>query len=226
MSTRHERIESVVQVIILLLVGSMAGAASFTHVHDWTMTNSPTGTGDWFGWANAVISELTPAAAGLEIRRRKRHNQHVGYPMAVLITAACVSIAAQLAVAKPGPTGWLLAAVPALAFLALSKLVLSRTTPLPVITTVEPGTAVQVTAQRPAIDQHHTPNDPATTPVQVPAGLLTGARMAIHHHEHTTGHPITADGLADQLNITPTLAAAVLRDLGHHDGIPTPGSRP
>src|SRR5215475_13516064 len=109
----------------------MAGAASFTHVHDWTMRNAPPGTGSWFGWANAVISDLTPTAAGIEIRRRKRHHQPIAYPMAVLIAAATLSLSAQVAEAKAGPTGWLISAVPALAFLALSKLVLSRTSPTP-----------------------------------------------------------------------------------------------
>ena len=49
---KSERLESAVQVTILLLIGGMAGAASFTHVHDWTMANSPAGTGDWFGWVD------------------------------------------------------------------------------------------------------------------------------------------------------------------------------
>ena len=105
----------------------MAGAASFTHVHDWTMRNAPPGTGGWFGWANAVISELTPTAAGLEIRRRKRQHRPVAYPMAVLIAAAALSLAAQVAQATAQPHRLALAAVPALAFLALTKLVFSRT---------------------------------------------------------------------------------------------------
>ncbi|MFI6814738.1 DUF2637 domain-containing protein [Nonomuraea sp. NPDC050328] len=127
MTSRAERTESAVQLMILLLVGLMAGAASFTHVHDWTMANSPQGTGEWFGWANAVISELTPTASALEVRRRKRHGHSTAYPMTVLIASAVLSIAAQIAVAQPHPTGWLIAAIPALAFLALTKLVLSRT---------------------------------------------------------------------------------------------------
>ncbi|MFB4293431.1 hypothetical protein ACBI99_37740 [Nonomuraea sp. ATR24] len=126
-TNRAERVESGVQLVILLLVGLMAGAASFTHVHDWTMANSPEGTGEWFGWANAVISELTPTASGLEVRRRKRNGQPIVYPMIVLIASAGLSIAAQIAVAEPHPVGWLIAAIPALAFLALTKLVLSRT---------------------------------------------------------------------------------------------------
>ena len=127
MTTRPERAETTIQIIILITIGGMAGAASFTHVHDWTMHHSPHGTGGWFGWANAVISELTPTAAGLEIRRRKRDHGSIAYPMAVLIAAAVLSLSAQVAEATPGFTGWLVAAVPALAFLALSKLVLSRT---------------------------------------------------------------------------------------------------
>nr|WP_218908191.1 DUF2637 domain-containing protein [Micromonospora jinlongensis] len=120
-----------VLVLIVLTVGGLAGAASFTHVHDWTMANSPPGTGDWFGWANAAISELLPLAALLTIRRRRRTGGPIGYPMFLLVCAVALSLSAQLAVAKPGVSGALLSAVPALAFLGLSKLIFS-TTPAPV----------------------------------------------------------------------------------------------
>ncbi|MET8283534.1 DUF2637 domain-containing protein [Micromonospora sp. NPDC005174] len=126
-----ERAEGLALVLIVLTVGGLAGAASFTHVHDWTMNNSPAGTGDWFGWANAAISELLPFAALLTIRRRRRTGGPVGYPLFLLVCAVALSLAAQLAVARPSPSGWLLSAVPALAFLGLSKLVFSAT-PAPV----------------------------------------------------------------------------------------------
>jgi hypothetical protein len=126
-----KRIEGVLLVAILLIVGGFAGAASFTHVKDWTMANSPAGTGEWFGWANAVISELIPMAALLVIRQRRRTGGSVGYPMFLLVCAAGLSLSAQLAVAKPGPSGWLLSAVPALAFLGLSKLVLAGASATP-----------------------------------------------------------------------------------------------
>ncbi|GGM50973.1 DUF2637 domain-containing protein [Dactylosporangium sucinum] len=122
----RERAESGAQVLILLAVAGMAGAASFTHVHDWTMHNSPDGTGDWFGWANAMVTELIPLAAGLEARRRRRRGIPVGrYPVALIIGAVALSLAGQFAEAKPGVSGWLISAVPALGFLALIKLVLS-----------------------------------------------------------------------------------------------------
>ncbi|MEU1602363.1 DUF2637 domain-containing protein [Micromonospora matsumotoense] len=130
MKSNADRVEGVVLVLIVLTVGGLAGAASFTHVHDWTMANSPTGTGDWFGWANAAISELLPLAALLTIRRRRRTGGPVGYPLFLLVCAVALSLAAQLAVAHPSLSGWLLSAVPALAFLGLSKLVFS-TAPTP-----------------------------------------------------------------------------------------------
>lgn len=126
MSTRSERAENAVQVLVLLAVGGMAGAASFTHMHDWTMTNSSEGTPEWFGWGNAVISELTPLVAGLEVRRQRRAGNPAGLALTVLVVFASLSMAAQFAQAKPGLSGWLLAGLPAAAFMILIKLVLSR----------------------------------------------------------------------------------------------------
>jgi hypothetical protein len=199
---RPGRAEDLIQIIILLLIGVMAGAASFTHVHDWTMRNAPAGTGGWFGWANAVISELTPTAAGLEIRRRKRAHRPIAYPMTVLVAAAALSLTAQVAQARHSLTGWLVAAVPALAFLALSKLVFSRTT------IQHPATAGTPHGEQPG-PQSAAP--PAAEPV--PPGLLTGARMAAFAHRQATGQPITADTLASHLAIPPALAAQLLHAL-------------
>jgi hypothetical protein len=205
-STRSERIENTVQVLILLVIGGMAGAASFTHVHDWTMHNVPAGTGGWFGWANAVISELTPTAAGLEIRRRKRANRPIVYPMAVLIAAVALSLSAQVAQAKHSPTGWLVAVVPALAFLALSKLVLSRTTAQPGMPADPPRTE-QPTNLGPVSEDGSAPGS------AIPPELLTGARMAAFSHRQATGQPMTTDTLASHLAIPRDLAGQLLHAL-------------
>jgi uncharacterized membrane protein len=146
-----ERAEGPILVAILLTVAGFAGAASFTHVHDWTMRNTPTGTPGWFGWANAVISELVPIACALVIRRRRRTGLPVGYPLGLLVAAVALSLAAQLAVAKPGPSGWLLSAVPALAFIALTKLVLSTTPqPAPAVDDTVPAPAASKPSEQPA----------------------------------------------------------------------------
>jgi succinate dehydrogenase hydrophobic anchor subunit len=229
------RIEGLVLVLILIMVAGFAGAASFTHVKDWTLANSPTGTGEWFGWANAVISELVPIASLLTIRRRRRTGSSIGYPMFLLIAAAGLSLAAQLAVAKSGPSGWLLSAVPALAFMALVKLVLAPVTTTDGHTTTEPATEQAAAAPADLADLDPVGTDPATVPAvvdvpsvpatpaadpvpvdrpQVPTHLLPTARFAAVQHEQTTGRPITADELATRMSVTPAVAGQLL-DLVH-----------
>jgi hypothetical protein len=131
MKLTTDRIEGLTLTIILTTVAVAAGWASFTHVHDWTMRHAPAGTPDAFGWVNAVISELVPVAALLTIKRRRRDGAPIGYPLSLLIAAGTLSLSAQLAVAQPSPSGWLLSAVPALAFMALVKLVFTSTTAAP-----------------------------------------------------------------------------------------------
>jgi hypothetical protein len=161
---RAEQIEGLLLVAILLTVGGFAGAASFTHVKEWTMANSPAGTGEWFGWANAVISELIPTAALLTIRQRRRAGGSVSYPLFLLVCAAGLSLSAQLAVAKSGPSGWLLSAVPALAFLGLSKLVLAGAPATPARPV--PANTVELT-QSP--ESSHIEADDRAAEVAVPA---------------------------------------------------------
>jgi hypothetical protein len=186
---RAQQVECLVLIAILVTVGGFAGLASFTHVKDWTLDNSPTGTGAWFGWANAAISELIPIAALLTIRRRKRTGQPIGYPMSLLVAAVALSLAAQLAVAKPGLSGWLLSAVPALAFLGLSKLVLAPT-PTPATPQTTADVAVPVAETTP--DTPPTiPTGPATaSPVQVrPPGLVPVPAAAFTRLNGATVHP-------------------------------------
>ncbi|MCZ7472758.1 hypothetical protein [Micromonospora sp. WMMC273] len=225
------RIEGLVLVLILIAVAGFAGAASFTHVKDWTLANSPAGTGAWFGWANAVISELVPIACLLTIRRRRRTGAPIGYPLFLLIAAASLSLAAQLAVAKPGISGWLLSAVPALAFMALVKLVLapaptgqSSTAPAEpirvqvaeqVTTEPVPPAAITPAAEPEPVTKPTIAPEPVSAPaepvdVPVPSHLLPMARFAAVQHEQATGQPITPAELADRLDVTPPVAGQLL----------------
>jgi hypothetical protein len=207
---RAERIEGLVLVLILVTVGGLAGAASFTHVHDWTMHNSPTGTGDWFGWANAAISELIPLAALLTIRRRRRVGGPIGYPMFLLVAAVALSLAAQLAVAKPGLSGWLLSAVPALAFLGLSKLVLTvpsgPSTPDGGDESEDEGRPDPLPAQANAEDAQDGRDG-------VTVDLLQTARQHAAEHQAATGRPITRDELRAALRIANSTASDLLRQI-------------
>ncbi|GAA4963812.1 hypothetical protein GCM10025331_64520 [Actinoplanes utahensis] len=166
MKIRADQLEAGTLAVILAVVAVAAGWASFTHVHDWTMRHAPAGTPDAFGWVNAVISELVPVAAFLTIRRRLRNRQPIGYPLGLLIAAAALSLAAQLAVAKPSPSGWLLSAVPALAFMALVKLVFSGTTTTPPIPPAPASPAVPATAPI-TVPATASVNVPPTTPAEI-----------------------------------------------------------
>ncbi|MGW4463025.1 DUF2637 domain-containing protein [Micromonospora sp. NPDC004704] len=221
--SRTERVEGVVLVLILLVVGGLAGAASFTHVHDWTMTNSPAGTGDWFGWANAAISELIPLAALLTIRRRRRTGGPIGYPMFLLVSAVALSLSAQLAVAKPGLSGWLISAVPALAFLGLSKLVLS-VKPEPASPAPSPALAGEdgqdgdrpepVPAQVNAQDEHDVRDgdtDGGDDDQVVTVDLVQLARQYAAEHRAATGRQITRDELRAVLRVANGTASELLR---------------
>ncbi|MFI7553089.1 hypothetical protein ACIBQ2_25470 [Micromonospora sediminimaris] len=172
-----ERLEGVALVLILLAVGGMAGAASFTHVKDWTMAHAPAGTGEWFGWSNAVISELMPAAALLVIRRRRRRDPDasVAYPLVLLVAAVALSLAAQIAVANDSFSSRLLSSVPALAFLALSKLVLTGTTktaPAPVRREEPADEPADMTPVDP-------PTDPAPVVIPEPVASVPSTPVAV-----------------------------------------------
>jgi hypothetical protein len=210
-SSNGDRFEGVALVLILLGIGGVSAAASFTHIHDWTMANSPAGTGDWFGWANAVVSDLVPLGVGLEVRRRRRHKLRIGaYPITIILAAAALSLAGQLAQARPSITGWLLAAVPALGFLALTKLVLSR----PMATSpvgVEPEPSPVRVAPF------------AASTVDAEAGdLIPGARIVADAYRRATGHVITREALAERLQI-PLQTAARLLDVIAAETAPAAG---
>ncbi|WP_189172291.1 hypothetical protein [Pilimelia anulata] len=103
-------------------------AAAFTHMRDWTMTLMPAGTDEWFGWANAVISELLMFAGFLLLRRRIRRQEGYGGPLAVMIGGTALSLCAQIH-SVGWDAGWdakLLAALPALAFMVLIKLIMKE----------------------------------------------------------------------------------------------------
>ncbi|GAA3335462.1 hypothetical protein GCM10020358_03880 [Amorphoplanes nipponensis] len=180
-TARSERIESALLVLILAVVAIAAGWASFTHVHDWTMRHVPAGTPSAFGWVNAVISELVPVAAFLTIRRRQRIGASIGYPVVLLLASAALSLAAQLAVASPSPSGWLLSAVPALAFMALVKLVFA--TPADSTPGVDEPTPLPVDTEPPVEPEPPAPRARTTAAVvPVPAGAFTRLQTSEVNH--------------------------------------------
>src|SRR5438270_624163 len=95
--SKGERAEGAVQVVILLTIGGMAAAASFTHVHNVAAAHGQPG---WLAWSDAVVLELMSIATGLEIRRRHRAGQPTGFVVAVLVAAVALSLSAQVVEAE------------------------------------------------------------------------------------------------------------------------------
>jgi outer membrane biosynthesis protein TonB len=208
-----DRVQNGVLVAIVLLVGLMAGAASFSHVHDWTLANSPAGTPDWFGWANAVISELIPTASLIEIGRRRRRDTgaSVRYPMVLLVAAVGVSLTAQLAVARPSAFGWMVSALPALAFFALSKLVFTATAPPRPSTPVTAATPA--TSPAPSADTTQVEVRPAAAPTKTRA--TTTAKKATPAKKtpaRTPAQKTTAPAAPQPVPAAPELANATTPD--------------
>ncbi len=210
-----ETLTDVLLVSIVLSVGLMAGAASFNHVHDWTMHNSPTRTAGWFGWANAVITELIPTAALIIIARRRRHGGPIAYPMFLLIIAVGLSLTAQLAVARPTVFGWMVSALPALAFFALSKLVFTATKPAP-STTDPAGAGVattealhQLATRVHDLETRPTPSVSALTPATsapAPSPEVPAAAKARPAAKKTTAKKTTSTRRAPAKKTTPANA--------------------
>lgn len=171
-----QRTESAVRLLILLAIGTMAGAAAFTHVHDLSVAH---GQPHWIGWANAVAVELMAIYLGLEIRSRRRTGRPVGLVGSLLVAFALLSLAAQVAEAEPSVWGWIVAAVPSLAFLALVKVVLSNAPVTP--SAIEPD---QPTAYRYEEPEQTSDVEPVgrtmPTPPVVPAVLPAPAVVQPH----------------------------------------------
>ncbi len=223
------RSESAVLVVILLLVGAMAGAASFTHMHDWSMTHLPEGTPDWFGWANAVVSELIPLGAALVVRTNRRHGRPAGYALFVLLAFVAVSLTAQCAMAEPSPSGWFVSALPALGFLTLIKLTLTTpaATPAPahLDASARPETAPAVPTARDNTGTRPGPVLPVRDDTSGPRPalapeLLKQARDAAAAHLVEMGRPITRDALRAALGVSNALASDLLAAV--RDDRPTP----
>lgn len=174
------RVESAVQVAILLLVGTVAGAASFTHVHAVAASHGQPG---WLAWADAVVLELMSITTGLEIRRRHRTGRPAGFVAWVLVAAVVLSLSAQVVQAEHSIVGWLAAALPALGFLACIKIVLARTPAVP-------------TPATPARDQ-------ATPPAPTPATRTTTATRPVFDR----ANPATTDPAPVATSATRTTAA-------------------
>jgi hypothetical protein len=108
--------EDRVQAVLMLAVGSVAAAYSWSHVLDLAAAHGQEG---WRAWAVALVTETAAVSGGLEVRRRRRAGESARWALAALGAAVVLQVAAQVARAEPSVWGVVLAVVPAVVFLLL-----------------------------------------------------------------------------------------------------------
>ncbi|MEU5257332.1 DUF2637 domain-containing protein [Amycolatopsis sp. NPDC021455] len=214
-----DKLTAALRVLITVALGGIGGAAGFTHTHDWAIHHGQHG---WLAWADAVVIECLAIVAGFEVARdhHRGTTRRITFPLVVLVAALGVQMAAQVALAEPSPAGWLVAAMPALGFLVVVKLLMRRTlepatTPAPAPATVpEPAPA----ALEPAAQAR-------TSPVRgkvlgkLPAGIRDTV-TATTADVHATGRQVTADDLSARVALPEAMLTALVDELNatvnHH----------
>lgn len=231
------RLADVIRIGVAAVLGGIGAAAGFTHTHDWAVSHGQAG---WLAWATAVVIEGMAVVAGIEIHHDRAADRPVTFPTLVLVFGMLVQMTAQVAEAEPTPAGWLVAAMPALGFLAVVKLLMRRIpdppttpdpTPVTVTATGESTGAVDTTrttvparpalAPAPAVDP-----EPATVPVSVPRVKLPADITARINTAVTAargeGREPSVEDIQRVARIPTDLARRILADHPAINGHPVP----
>jgi hypothetical protein len=214
----------VIRLVVTVVLGGIGAAAGFKHTHDWAVANGQHG---WLAWADAVVIEGIAIVAGFELHRDRHRPDHtprrISFPAVVLIAGIGVQMAAQVALAPRTPAGWLLAAMPALGFLVVVKLLMRRA-PAPSAPVAVPATPAPplTTAPAPA----PTPAEPAPTPepprlsgVKLPAHLIEQITTTVDEIRAAGNEP-TTDDIRRVVKVPDAMAARILDHLTPRNGHP------
>ncbi|HVV09236.1 DUF2637 domain-containing protein [Amycolatopsis sp.] len=222
---RRPSLTEVIRLAVTIILGGIGAAAGFTHTHDWAVHNGQAG---WLAWADAVVIEGMAIVAGFELHR-DHHNanrRRISFPAVVLVAGITIQMAAQVALAPRTPAGWLLAAMPALGFLVVVKLLMRRaptdtpdTTPAAAEATSEP---VPTPAQpEPVAPEIRRPNPQPPSPaegtavlprVKLPAPMAERVHALAAEIRHA-GRDVTPADIQRVVKVPDDLAARIVADL-------------
>jgi hypothetical protein len=214
------RLLAVADSLPVTVLAAIAGAGSFTHIRD---TAAQHGQGGPMSWAVAVCIDLTCVMAA---RERDKQNgittSRLSWPTAVLAGGVGLSLAANLAQAQPTAWGWVVAAVPPVAFLVAVSMIERRAARRPRLIAGEDGAAGEPSAPgrpSPVPDTGDEPRDGGDE------DLIAAARRAAAEHQGRHGQPITRDALRARLGVSNQAASELLRQLRAGQGLPPGASR-
>lgn len=218
----RSRLVNFVRIAVAVILGGIGAAVGFTHTHEWALHHGQTG---WLAWATAVVIEGMAVVAGFEIQRdhARGRRRKLTFPMAVLVFAVGIQMAAQVALAEPSVPGWIVASMPALAFLVVVKLLMRSTSdPAPEAATAaetasDAAAAASSSDPVPAISSEVTP---ALAALKLPpemtsrvGGLVDAARAE--------GRQLTTAEIRDKTRIPDPMAARILEAITTTSPTPT-----
>lgn len=194
------KLSNTIRLLVAAVLGAIGAAAGFTHTHDWAAHHGQTG---WLAWADAVVIEGMALVAAFEIHRDRQTGRpaRMSLPVVVLVAGFLVQMAAQVAEAEPTPAGWLLAAMPALGFLTVVKLLMRR---LPdEATTSEPEAATE---------QRESAVKSAPSRLRLPASMAAKVTSAVEAARSEGREPTIAD-VQRAANVSDKMAGQILDSL-------------
>ncbi|MFE1463963.1 DUF2637 domain-containing protein [Streptomyces nigra] len=230
-----------VRVDAVIVQAVIAGALSFSHLHD---VAAAAGQDGWKAWAYPVSVDLLLVAAWRRMRQSQRASQAAGGPRLWFLVALAASLGANVATAGlldlDDVPAWLrvmVAGWPAVAFFGGTLLAHAPHSPesrtvAPLVTAAatapEAGSSAvegldrKVPSAHP-VDPGPAP-EPASTPATVPApapapavalppALVDRVRALAEEHRSATGRPADPDAVRARLGLPPSMTASVAAHL-------------
>jgi hypothetical protein len=202
-----QKLSNVIRLLVAAVLGVIGAAAGFTHTHNWAAHHGQTG---WLAWADAVVIEGMTVVAAFEIHRDRQTGRpgRMSLPVVVLVAGFVVQMAAQVAEAEPTPAGWLLAAMPALGFLTVVKLLMRRLPHKPQTTPPLPTAGPEPVAPVRTV---------SATRLRLPAPMVEKITSVVQAAQADGREPTIAD-VQLAANVSDEMAAQILTDLTVHNG--------
>ncbi|MGR6972721.1 DUF2637 domain-containing protein [Streptomyces cynarae] len=226
------------RVDAVIVQAVIAGALSFSHLHDLA---AAAGQGGWKAWAYPVSVDLLLVAAWRRMRGQQRTGQAAGGPRLWFLVALAASLGANVATAGlldlghvPASLRVVVAGWPAVAFFGGTLLAHAPHEPEAPAAPVSPTNTDEErhpaplaldTPDREELPAPSTDPEPATAepvaapaPAPVPAvslppALVERVRALAEEHRSATGRPADPDTVRARLGLPPSMTASVAAHL-------------
>ncbi|WP_340377822.1 DUF2637 domain-containing protein [Streptomyces sp. SS7] len=226
------------RVDAVIVQAVIAGALSFSHLHDLA---EAAGQGGWKAWAYPVSVDLLLVAAWRRMREQQRAGRPAEGPRLWFLVALAASLGANIATAGlldldhvPASLRVVVAGWPAVAFFGGTLLAHTPRAPDASAVSVTPETDTEPPSAPAAVDEPHRNAVPAPSPppatapestpepvaaptpaptVLLPPALVDRVQALAEQHRATTGEPADPDTVRARLGLPPSMTPSVAAHL-------------